>query len=160
MTHFRSGLTVLLLVAACFGSSITSFAESKKAAPLKFILVDVDSQRLAAIEDYGAVYIFDVVTGRPGKETITGKYEIFKKYEDYTSKKYDVPMPYSMFFSQDGKAIHGTKWATVRSYLHSYLTESVGSQGCVGLTEEDAKMLFAWAPIGTPVVILDMAEEE
>ena len=69
-------------------------------------------------------------------------------------------MPYSMFFSEDGKAIHGTQWAAVRSFLHSYLTESVGSQGCVGLAEDDAKTLFAWAPVGTPVVILDMEEEE
>jgi lipoprotein-anchoring transpeptidase ErfK/SrfK len=145
---------------AFLGSPITGFAENKNAAALKFILVDVDSQKLAAIEDYRAVYIFHVVTGRPGKETITGKYTISRKHEDYTSKKYNVPMPYSMFFSKDGKAIHGTEWATLRSYLHTYITESVGSQGCVGLTEDDAKTLFAWAPVGTPVVILDMAEEE
>jgi lipoprotein-anchoring transpeptidase ErfK/SrfK len=149
-----------LIVAVSFGSSLITFAENKDAASLKFILVDVDSQRLAAIEDYRAVYIFHAVTGRPGKETTTGKYKIFKKYEDYTSKTYDVPMPYSMFFSEDGKAIHGTEWATLRSYLHTYINESVGSQGCVGLTEEDAKTLFAWAPVGTPIVILDMAEEE
>ena len=55
-------------------------------------------------------------------------------------------MPYSMFFSKDGKAIHGTSWATLRSYLHAYLTESVGSMGCVGLTEDDAKELYEWTP--------------
>jgi len=70
---------------------------------------------------------------------------------------YDVEMPYTMFFTEDGKAIHGTKWATVRSYLHAYITESVGSQGCVGLSEEDAKALFEWAPLGTRV---DIVEEE
>jgi lipoprotein-anchoring transpeptidase ErfK/SrfK len=160
MKCFRTGFSLLLTVSVCFGPSFPVFAESKNTASLKFIIVDVDSQKMAAMDDYKAVYIFDVVTGRPGKETITGKYKIFKKYEDYTSKKYDVPMPYSMFFSEDGKAIHGTEWATVRSFLHSYITESVGSQGCVGLAEEDAKTLFAWAPVGTPVVILDMAEEE
>ena len=160
MTPFRAGFTFLLIVAVSLGPSFTAFAENKKAASLKFILVDVDSQKLAAMDDYKSVYIFNVVTGRPGKETTTGKYTIFKKHEEYTSKTYDVPMPYSMFFSKDGKAIHGTGWATLRSFLHTYLTESVGSQGCVGLTEEDAKTLFAWAPVGTPVVILDMAEED
>jgi lipoprotein-anchoring transpeptidase ErfK/SrfK len=160
MTRFRGSFILLLVVALFLSSILVAFADNKNAAPLKFIIVDVDSQRLAAIEDFRAVYIFHVVTGRPEKETTVGKYKIFKKYEDYTSKKYDVPMPYSMFFSQDGKAIHGTQWATLRSYLHTYITESVGSHGCVGLTEEDAKTLFAWAPVGTPIVILDMAEEK
>jgi lipoprotein-anchoring transpeptidase ErfK/SrfK len=59
-----------------------------------------------------------------------------------------------MFFSKDGKAIHGTEWATIRSYLHAYVTESVGSHGCVGLTEEDARTLFNWAPKGMLIEIL------
>ena len=64
-------------------------------------------------------------------------------------------MPYSMFFSKDGKAIHGTQWVTVRSYLHAYVTESVGSHGCVGLSREDAKILFDWAPVGTPIEVVE-----
>ena len=44
------------------------------------------------------------------------------------------------------------------THLHSYLTESVGSQGCVGLTDDNAKALFVWAPVGTSVVII--TEEE
>jgi lipoprotein-anchoring transpeptidase ErfK/SrfK len=63
-------------------------------------------------------------------------------------------MPYTMFFTADGKAIHGTQMATLRSYLHSYLTDSVGSEGCVGLTDDNAKALFEWAPVGTPVVVM------
>jgi lipoprotein-anchoring transpeptidase ErfK/SrfK len=63
-------------------------------------------------------------------------------------------MPYTMFFTKDGKAIHGTQMATLRSYLHKYLTESVGSEGCVGLTDDNAKALFDWAPVGTPVIVI------
>lgn len=70
---------------------------------------------------------------------------------------YDVEMPYTMFFTEDGKAIHGTKRATVRSYLHAYIVESVGSQGCAGISEEDAKALFEWAPLSTRI---DIVEEE
>ena len=80
--------------------------------------------------------------------------KIFKKHEKYTSKKYGSEMPYTMFFSSDGKAIHGTQMATLRSYLHSYLTESVGSQGCIGLTDDNAKAMFEWAPVGTHVVVV------
>ncbi len=42
---------------------------------------------------------------------------------------YDAEMPYTMFFTEDSKAIHGTKRATVRSYMHAYFTQPVGSQG-------------------------------
>ena len=120
----------------------------------KEILVFIDEQVLVAMENDEEVYSFDIVTGRQSKETTPGSYKIFKKHEKYTSKKYGSEMPYTMFFSSDGKAIHGTQMATLRSYLHSYLTESVGSQGCIGLTDDNAKAMFEWAPVGTHVVVV------
>ena len=139
MCRFNNRLTlvaVMVLSLTALSVSVTH-AEGDKA-----ILVYIDQQRLFAFEDYKLIHEFDVVTGRPGKETMTGKFKITRKVKDYTSKKYDAPMPYSMFFSEDGKAIHGTTMGTLRSYLHAYLTESVGSQGCVGLTDDNAKALF------------------
>lgn len=131
-----------------------NIAWSGEAGTKKEILVYIDQQILVAMENGKEVYSFDVVTGREGKETTAGKYKIFKKHEKYTSKKYGSEMPYTMFFSKDGKAIHGTQMATLRSYLHSYLTESVGSQGCIGLTDDNAKAMFDWAPVGTPVIVI------
>lgn len=123
----------------------------------KEIHVFIKEQVLVAFENGKEVYSFDIVTGRDGKETTAGKYRVFRKHKKYTSKTYGSEMPYTMFFTADGKAIHGTQMATLRSYLHSYLTESVGSQGCVGLTDDNAKALFEWAPVGTTVVV--MSEE-
>ena len=114
---------------------LTAFVEDSEAGPKKAILVNVHDQVLYAVDDFKMVYEFDVITGRPGKESSAGKFAVFKKIEDNTSKKYKAEMPYTMFFSKDGKAVHGTKWATLRSYLHAYVTESVGSMGCVGLPE-------------------------
>jgi lipoprotein-anchoring transpeptidase ErfK/SrfK len=131
---------------------------SGEAAANKEIRVYTERQVLVALQNGEEIYTFDVVTGKEGKETHAGKYKIFKKHEDYTSKTYGSEMPYTMFFTADGKAIHGTQMATLRSYLHTYITDSVGSQGCVGLTDDDAKALFEWAPIGTPVII--SAEEQ
>ncbi len=125
------------------------------AAAGKEIHVFIDRQVLVALENGEEVYSFDIVTGRDGKETTAGSYSVFRKHEKYTSKTYGSEMPYTMFFTQDGKAIHGTQMATLRSYLHSSLTESVGSQGCVGLTDDDAKALFDWAPVGTPVIVVN-----
>jgi lipoprotein-anchoring transpeptidase ErfK/SrfK len=139
---------------------VASSAWSDESATKKEIHVYIERQILIAIENGEEVYNFDIVTGRDGKETTAGRYHIFRKYEKYTSKTYGSEMPYTMFFTEDGKAIHGTQMATLRSYLHSYLTESVGSQGCVGLTDDNAMALFDWAPIGTPVVVVSEEKKE
>jgi hypothetical protein len=127
----RSYIRILFLVVIIlsFGLVPTTFAAGKGAVSNKKIVVIIDSQILLAMEGTRIVYEYDVVTGRPKKETHPGDYRVSRKYKDYTSKTYGSPMPYSMFFSKDGKAIHGTQWATIRSYLHAYITESVGSQG-------------------------------
>jgi lipoprotein-anchoring transpeptidase ErfK/SrfK len=137
---------------------IASTAWGGEAIKKKEIQVFIERQVLVALENGEEIYSFDIVTGRDGKETTAGTYKIFRKHEKYTSKTYGSEMPYTMFFTKDGKAIHGTTMATLRSYLHSYLTESVGSQGCVGLTDDDAKALFVWAPVGTPVIVISKEE--
>ena len=129
-----------------------------EAGTKKEIRVLIDEQVLVALENGEEIYSFDIVTGREEKKTIAGSFKIFKKHEKYTSKTYGSEMPYTMFFTEDGKAIHGTQMSTLRSYLHSYLTESVGSEGCVGLTDDNAQALFEWAPVGTPVIVV--LEEE
>jgi len=141
----------ILLIAAS-----TSLAEETKKK--QEIQVFIDEQVLIALENDEEVYSFDIVTGRDGKETTAGRYKIFRKHEKYTSKTYGSEMPYTMFFTEDGKAIHGTQMATLRSYLHSYLSDSVGSQGCVGLTDDNAKALFDWARVGTPVIVITEKE--
>ena len=148
-THIicRSVLVSLFLI-------ITSPVWGGETSKGKEIQVFIERQILIALENGEEIYSFDIVTGRDGKETTAGTYKIFRNHEKYTSKTYGSEMPYTMFFTEDGKAIHGTTMATLRSYLHSYLTESVGSQGCVGLTDDDAKALFAWAPVGTPVIVI------
>ncbi len=41
-----------------------------------------------------------------------------------------------------------------------YVLENVGSMGCVGLTTEDARTMFEWAPKGTRIVVLQEETEE
>jgi len=150
--------TICLPVFACLFLFVVSTAWGGDATSKKEIQVFIERQVLVALENDEEVYSFDIVTGREKKETTVGRYKIFRKHKKYTSKAYGSEMPYTMFFTEDGKAIHGTQMATLRSYLHSYLTESVGSAGCVGLTDDNAKALFDWAPVGTVVVVI--SEEE
>ena len=86
---------------------------------VKIIYVITDDQKLYAWEGNELAYEFDVVTGMPGKVTHAGVFHITRKCEDYTSQTYRSKMPYSMFFTADRKAIHATKLATLRSYLHT-----------------------------------------
>jgi lipoprotein-anchoring transpeptidase ErfK/SrfK len=134
--------------------------EAGQAGGAKVIYVMTDEQKLYAWEGNKLIYEFDVVTGRPGKETEAGVFTISRKHKEYTSKTYGSDMPFTMFFSEDGKAIHGTRMAAVRSFLHAYLTEHVGSQGCVGLAHDDAEKMFAWAPTNTRVVVVEEEPEE
>jgi hypothetical protein len=110
-----SGLLGLVLIIAA------GTAWSDDAPTTKEIRVFIERQVLSAFENDEEIYSFDIVTGRDGKETTAGRYQIFRKHEKYTSKSYGSEMPYTMFFTEDGKAIHGTQMATLRSYLHSYL---------------------------------------
>lgn len=127
---------------------------AEEAAQPKEIRVYLDSQVLLAREGATGVYTFDVVTGADGTETEAGNYKVFKKHQKYVSKTYGSEMPYTMFFTPDGKALHGTLAPNIRSYVRSYVTGSVGSHGCVGLSDDAAKLLFDWAPVGTPVIVI------
>ncbi len=146
----------LALLASFLG--LTQFVLGSEAAAEKEIRVYIEPQTLVALENGEEVYSFDIVSGQPGKETTLGTFDVLRKHEKYTSKAYGSEMPYSMFFSIDGKAIHGTHMSVLRSYLHAYLNESVGSKGCIGLTDDNAKALFDWAPVGTPIIILATEE--
>jgi hypothetical protein len=58
---------------------LTAFVEDSEAGPKKAIFVNVHDQVLYAVDDFKMVYEFDVITGRPGKETSAGKFAVFKK---------------------------------------------------------------------------------
>lgn len=169
MGIFRGRATLVWPAAVLFVLSGTIAAEEPaapeaEAAPVpyidKMIFVNTDTQTLTAWDENEKVFEFDVVTGQPGKETHAGRFTITRKHRDYTSQTYGSEMPFTMFFTEDGKAFHGTSLATVRSYLHAYLTESVGSMGCVGMTDDNAEALFDWAPIGTTVIIVDQEPDD
>ncbi len=153
-----SGLLKMILLVLL--AALATGVGAEETAQQKLIRVYIDRQVLVALEGEKKVYIFDVVTGAEGKETEPGNYKIFQKHLKYASKTYGSEMPYTMFFTPDGKAIHGTLMPNVRSYLHSYVTQSVGSRGCVGLSDDAAKILFDWAPVGTPIVVIRGTEEE
>ena len=119
----------------------------------KAIVVDLHKQWLYAYENGQMVYHMPAVTGKKAKPTPIGKHAIGWKSEDYTSREYNAPMPYAMFFVvKRGIAIHGSTAIPWRWRANRF-GANLGSAGCVSLTRENAEKLFAWAPPKTPVFV-------
>ena len=81
------------------------------------------------------LYDWPVTTGGRGYDTPSGTFKPFRMEIDHYSDEYDnAPMPYSIFFTQTGNAIHGT-------YEQRNLGRAV-SHGCVRLSVKNAATLW------------------
>ena len=100
------------------------------------ITIDKSAQLMTVEKDGRALYQWPVSTGKAGFDTPSGKFKAFRMERDHYSKEWDdAPMPFSIFFTQKGHAIHG-----------SLDTKNIGrpaSHGCVRLTPANAEKLFA-----------------
>jgi hypothetical protein len=113
----------------------TALAVSPATASV-LIAVDKSAQEMSVSVDGVPKYSWAVSTGRPGYSTPSGKYTAFRMEEDHFSKEWDdAPMPNSIFFTMKGHAIHGT--------LDAKHLGSAASHGCVRLSTEHAKTLYA-----------------
>jgi len=89
-------------------------------------------------------------TGKNGFETPTGSYRAKRLSADYWSKKYDAPMPYSVFFF-GGYAIHATNAVAKLG--------QPASHGCIRLAKGNAAKFFelvdSYGKWKTKIVIVD-----
>jgi L,D-transpeptidase catalytic domain len=99
------------------------------------ITIDKAAQKMTVDVDGATRWIWPVSTGRRGYDTPAGSFRPFRLEEDHYSKEWDdAPMPYSIFFTGEGHAIHG-----------SYETRNLGrpvSHGCVRIAPKNAEKLF------------------
>jgi len=116
------------------------------------VVVDL-SQQMAYVYSGGKVIRSTAVnTGKRGFETPTGTFYINSKYryDDMRGREggeaWDVRnVPYAMYFTNRGHALHGAPWA--RSF------GSPRSHGCVNLPMDFAAWLFNNSKIGTKVIV-------
>jgi hypothetical protein len=121
-------ISLTLLLAA----SLTPAGASAKVQ----INIDLAAQQLTATRKGGETVVWKVSSGRPGYETPAGHYTVYRMEPDHKSDEYDqAPMPYSMFFSPRGLAIHGT---------YERGLGRPASHGCVRLSVANAKKLYEW----------------
>lgn len=100
------------------------------------VRIDLAAQRLEAVTPQGETVNWKISSGRRGYETPTGTYSVMRMEADHHSDEYDqAPMPYAIFFSPRGLAIHGSYERGLGRPL---------SHGCVRLAVPNARQLFDW----------------
>ena len=102
------------------------------------LLVEIDkpTQRMTVTVNGAQLYKWPVSTGADGYDTPSGAFRPFRMEIDHTSDEWDdAPMPYSIFFTMTGNAVHGT--TDERHLGHAV------SHGCVRLSVKNAAALWA-----------------
>lgn len=121
-------------------------AESRKIE--KRIAVDISDLRLTYYWDDVKMGTMPVSTGRKGYPTPVGSYEVQQKlpvhqYRGYPNTKWNLKFHGK---SPGAYYIHGAYW-------HNEFGKKPMSGGCVNVAYKDIESLYAWADVGTKVVI-------
>jgi hypothetical protein len=114
------------------------------------IHVDKSAQRMTVSVDGTPRYVWPVSTGGPHYDTPSGTFKPNRMDKDHKSQEYDqAPMPYAMFFDDNGHAIHGTYEKSIGRAV---------SHGCVRLSVAHAATLWDLVKqegMGKTKVVLD-----
>ena len=123
----------------------------------KRIVVDRSEQMLYAYDGEELAFKTTISTGHDLTPTPRGNFKVFKKtpsrymqgpLPDVSTDYYDLPgVPWNMYFTAEGGAIHGAYWHTNFGQQWSH--------GCVNVPLDMARKLYEWAPVGTLVVVQD-----
>ncbi len=134
-----------------------ALAASLVAAPAQaavLVTIDKSAQQMTVSVDGRPLHQWPVSTGKAGYDTPNGKFKAFRMERDHYSKEWDeAPMPFSIFFTQKGHAIHGS--------LDVKRLGSPASHGCVRLLPANAEKLFTLVEqegvLNTTVVLTGVA---
>ncbi len=122
----------------------------------KSIIVDLSDQRLYAYAGSQLAFSFVASTGQDNS-TLTGTFTILDKEPDAWSDPWGFWMPDWMGIYYVGgdleDGIHALPVLTNGTSLWGDALGTPVSYGCVVLDPADASQLFAWAEVGTPVLI-------
>jgi lipoprotein-anchoring transpeptidase ErfK/SrfK len=115
----------------------------------KVIWIDQPKQVGIAYERGKKLFEFPVVTGDDETTTDPGIYIIKLKNDNYYSRKYDTPMPYSMFFDLRGmKAIHEGEVPPPE------IKKELATHGCIHVEPPYIERLYDWADEETTAVVI------
>ncbi|GEM_PF-2124217 len=122
--------------------------------------VDLTTNYAIAYVDSTPVYAAITITGKPGFETPTGVYTVFRRVESDTldssttgiapgdPESYLIAdVPHVQYFAEGGFALHANYWSDPWEYGYDR------SHGCVNLMPEDAAWFWSFLSLGSAVSI-------
>ena len=133
----------------------SSLSPASAPAGDKRIVIDISEQHLYAYQGEVLVYSFVVSTGMGGG-TRTGTFRVLDKYPNAYASTWDLQMPYWLGIYWAGSlenGIHALPILSNGQRLWEGYLGTPASFGCIILGTQEARTLYEWAQIGTPVVI-------
>ncbi len=124
----------------------------------KKIVVSLSQQKLYQYQNGVLIGTHDVSTGKASSPTPTGTYTIHNKMTTAYSRPFHLFMDHWMAITPDGAyGIHSLPYWRLKN--GGVLYEGVGhlgrkvSNGCIRLSPQEATTVYAWATVGTQVVV-------
>jgi len=115
----------------------------------KAIYIDQLKQVGTAYERGKKVLEFPVLTGDDETTTDPGIYLVRVKDENYYSRKYQTPMPYSIFFNYEERAaIHGGEVPPPQKKI------GLATHGCVHVEQPYIERLYDWTEADRTLVVI------
>ena len=122
----------------------------------KRIVINLTQQRLYAYEGGQQVYFFVASSGRAPTSTRTGEFRVQSKIPRAYGSTWNIWMPFWLGIYWAGSLENGIHALPVlpngQTLWAGYLGRPV-SFGCIVLGTHEARLLYDWATIGTPVSI-------
>jgi lipoprotein-anchoring transpeptidase ErfK/SrfK len=140
----RSIVLFFVAIAILFSPIAVSAWEKKE------IVIRRDIQMGGAYENGVLVAEFPILFGDDTGSLATpeGEFRVLWKSINYHSKKYDAPMPYSLFFTNARNAIH-SRGANFKMPADPEVRRCLRTHGCVSVDNDIAPWLFDWVDVGT-----------
>jgi len=145
----KTGSSFLGVVLFCLLLSAPAGARDLFQEYNKIIWIDQPRQVGRAYENGKKLREFPVLTGDDECTTDPGLYQIRWKVPDYYSRKYDTPMPLSMFFDlRHRKAIHEGGVPPLPE------KRGLATHGCIHVEPPHIEWLYDWAEEGSTAVVI------
>lgn len=138
-----SGAKSLLALHERLGAGEYVWDDTGVAPGTLLIWIDLERQLISIFRAGHEIGTSVILYGAGDHPTPLGRFSILRKDRDYHSRSYDAPMPYALFVTDDGVALHASPQGVGRA-----------THGCIGLPERFAKLVFDNSSIGDKVTIV------
>jgi lipoprotein-anchoring transpeptidase ErfK/SrfK len=136
-------------------STTTKFNTVAAPAGFKWIDVNIAAKHMEMYEGDKVALTYLVSAGAPETPTPQGHFKIFEKLQvqdmsgyNANGTKYFQPHVRWVSYFSGSNAIHGNYWRPL-----SWFGNRNSSHGCVSVPDNEAKTVYDWAPVGTPVIV-------